>query len=455
MTSPDFNSREHRARAISNRLHGLDQYELEHIDHLELGLSFSGGNLRLRDCPVDEYFDASNLPVLVFDGERLRSNYEALRSAFTREFSRVRVCYAVKACYFRPVLNVLAEAGASFEVMSQWEMQLVRSIGVDAGAICANGVGRTAEFAEELATLRPALTVIDSMSDLLRIEAAHSRQQSILEVLIRVNPASTHNNNFIQAGSKLGTDAGVELDHLVTACVASAAVRVVGLHSHVLSHCADLEQFRQAVRLQVATALDLRKRFGLETVVMDIGGGLESRFLFERSGAQLADFARAAAEEIGRLPSEVELVLEPGRWVVADAAIMLCSVSGEKTNSGRRWLITDVGAAILLPLPELVYHPVPAALGPEWDNFAIGDSTCDPQNVLCASALLPQVRVGDRLALLNCGAYTSVFSSAWSNPLPRMVFSDEGELTEVFGLREQQAFWQALHGFSPSISTRR
>ncbi|MEV5242483.1 hypothetical protein AB0K89_25775 [Streptomyces cinnamoneus] len=441
-------ARDERAGRLRERLVGLARGEITGIAGMDLGLGYRDGSLWLRGHRADDLLDRYGSPLLVFDAERVRSNARALREAFGRHFSDVRLCYAMKACYVGPVLRTLLEEGVGLETMSDLELQLAQAHGALGPQLCSNGIGRSAEYNRRTAAASPFLTVVDAESDVAALERAVSGPDR-LPVAVRVTPPSRDSGLFDRSGSKLGADhSGGSFDRVLQRCLASDRLHVAGLHAHQLTHCADLEQFRSAVRALATVAVGAERRYGIRFAYVDIGGGLESRFLFERAGARIEDFAAAAAAELAVLGHEVALVLEPGRWLVADAATVLCTVSGVKHNSGREWVIADAGASLLIPLPELVYHPLPVRLdGGPWRSTAVGDQTCDAQNVLCQDAELPPLGTGDRLALLNCGAYTTVFSSAWGHRLPTTLLVDGDRPPEVvFGPERQSAFWRALHG---------
>jgi len=393
----------------------------------------------------------------VIDETRLRDNAKAAITAFEARFAQAKVCYALKAGYVGPVVRGLLAAGVGLEVMSDPELQLALAHGATADALCLNGLGRSHTYNARTADVLPFLTVIDAESDVADLEAAMSQAGQVLPVAVRVTPESDDSGMFDVSGSKLGADwAEGSFDGLLRACLAAPHLDVIGLHAHQLSHCADIRQFRGAVRGLVGVARNSERIHGVTFRYVDIGGGLETRFLAERAGVTIDDFAEAAAAELAELGHPVTIVVEPGRWLVADAATVLTTVVATKRNSGRDWLITDVSAALLIPLPELVYHPLPGRLGEageDWNTYAVGDQTCDAQNILCPSAELPPTRAGDRLALLNCGAYTTVFSSAWAHRLPTTLLLDTaGQVTEVFGRTDQQDLWRTLHGVDISIA---
>jgi diaminopimelate decarboxylase len=449
-------ARSHRARRIADRLEGLTPAEIASVAGLGLAHRYVDGELHLRDVPAQSLLEAYGSPLLVIDETRLRDNAKAAISAFEARFAEARVCYALKAGYVAPVVRGLLEAGVGLELMSDPELQLALAHGATAEALCLNGLGRSKAYNARTADLLPFLTVVDAESDVAALEAAMARTGQSLPVAVRVTPGSDDPDLFDVGGSKLGADwSGGSFDSLLRACLAAPHLDVVGIHAHQLSHCADIQQFREAVRGLVRVARSSERTHGITFRYVDIGGGLETRFLADRAGVTVDDFAEAAAVELAALGHPVAVVVEPGRWLVADAATVLTTVVATKRNSGRSWLITDVSAALLIPLPELVYHPLPGRLGEageHWDTYAVGDQTCDAQNILCPSARLPPTTVGDHMALLNCGAYTTVFSSAWAHPLPTTLLLDTaGQVTQVFGPAQQRDLWRTLHGVDISI----
>jgi diaminopimelate decarboxylase len=444
-----------RARRIAERLEGLTRQEIGSVGDWDMAPHYADGVLHLRGVPAAELLERYGSPLLVIDETRARDNARAVRAAFEAHFANAKVCYALKASYVGPLVRGLLDAGVGLEVMSDPELQLALAHGAAPEALCLNGPGRGAAYNARTADLRPFLTVLDAESDVAALDRAAAEAGQVLPVAVRVTPGSDDDSLFDIGGSKLGADwAGGTFERLLRACLAAPHLEVVGIHAHQLSHCADLEQFRSAVRALVEVAARSERSLGITFDVVDIGGGLESRYLFERAGVEIDAFAEAAATELAALGHPVTVVVEPGRWLVADTATVLTTVIATKENSGRQWLITDVAASLLIPLPELVYHPLPGRTDSnDWTEYAVGDPTCDAQNILCPRAVLPATRVGDPLALLNCGAYTTVFSSAWARPLPATVsLGIDGRVTEVFGRTAQEEFWRLLHGVAISLA---
>lgn len=192
---------------------------------------------------------------------------------------------------------------------------------------------------------------------------------------------------------------------------------------------------------------ETRRRRGHTFAIVDIGGGFDSRFLVELSGATADDFARAAERQLGRVGYDFRLHVEPGRFVAADAGIGLTRVVAGKRNAERAWLICDLASNVLTPLPDIAYHPIPTLpANGEWRRFSVGDGTCAP-TLICRDAVLPSGPEHRELALLNCGAYTTAFAELWAFHLPKILFIDDAGPTVVFGEEQYRSMMRTYYGY--------
>jgi diaminopimelate decarboxylase len=413
---------------------------LPYLESRDGELAFAGGERLSRLLPEGG-------AAIVYVPARAVDNYRSIREAFAAEFPRSRVAVALKACYQPRVVRALVEDGAGLEVMSGQELDLALAAGCPSGAIVSNGVGLRAGHIQ-VALLAGALIVVDNLDDLASVER-HAAEQGVRARLgLRVSP-DVRMERFIGRGSKLGCDwRGGGFLELVDAALATRWCDLTTLHAHQLSHCHDVGTYRRAIRGVAEVAGELVRALGVRFETIDIGGGFDSRYLVEANGQTAAAFAAAAAAELAPVPYEFELVVEPGRYVTADAAVGLTTVTGEKRNGGRRWRITSLGSNVLIPLPDIAYHPVPMRWpgdGEPWAEFDVGDGTCAP-TVLARDVELPAGPAGRELAVLNVGAYTTVFAESWAFPLPDIQVWDGAELTTHFGREQRAAMFGALHG---------
>ncbi len=265
-----------------------------------------------------------------------------------------------------------------------------------------------------------------------------------------MTPPVDHDGIYITPSSKLGVDwQGGDFLRLARAALAAPEVQVAALHAHQVTHCSQPEKYRAVIAGVATVAREVQRELGLRFEVIDIGGGLETRFLLRRSGLAADDFAAIAKEELDRIGYPFQLHIEPGRFLTADAAVGLTTVSSEKRNGDHRYLVTEIGSNVLIDMPEVTYHPLPTVLpaaDAPWSTYDVGDSTCAPA-LVCRTATLPDTPQNRSLLLLNCGAYSTVFTQLWAFRLPRYLFSDGGEVRTVFDDRAQQEMFRALYGY--------
>lgn len=418
------------------RRRGLGRAEVEEIGRTIAYLGRWVGALTVEGRHYRDLWDGGS-PLLVYLPQRAVDNARTLHATFARHFA-VDVHFAVKSCYLPAIGRALAMAGFGAEVMSGLEWGLAQQLGFPADRIVATAPARIPAHRAEVVA-GPGLVSVDSLEELDRVESVAARLGVRPRVLIRVNPLD-EDAAFFAAGSKLGADLDVAAD-LIARALGSPRLRVVGLHAHQLHTCVDVGQFyrmtQRAGEIAAATAPS-----GRPFPLLDLGGGLEARFLLERAGVRVESFADAARDALSPLGRPPRILLEPGRFVAGDAAIAFTRVLGRK----RDWLITEIASNILIPLPDLAYQPVPLECPPEatWQRVHLADATCAPSR-LCPDADLP-VDDADGLVLLNCGAYTSVFAELWAHALPRIAVFDGSTTTVVFGPDQERAMFAGLYG---------
>lgn len=413
-------------------------------------LEYGCGGLSIAGWSAREILAAGS-PALVYVIDRALQNYRDLLTGFRARWPRTSVHFSLKSCYLLPVVQALVSAGCGLEVMSELELQIAFRCGIPADAVVATGTGHSAEYQAALARTAPKLIVIDCLADLARLGKATASGPS-LDIALRVS-VSADNSRYVSEGSKLGADwSSGAFARLLDAARHYPQLRVVGLHSHMLGRCADPDAYARAVRDIVSVASELRDA-GITFRYIDIGGGLDARFILEQRGWHADDFAERAAAELVTLGYDFELVLEPGRFIAADSAVGLTTVMTEKENSGHRFYIVDIGSNVLIPRPAMEYPVIPlhdpGEGHPEQSvtRFEVGDRTNTP-GVFSRRAMLPTGLTGQGLCVLNCGAYTTVFAELWAHALPDIYALAGGSLTRAFGRAEQERMWRLMHGIN-------
>lgn len=419
----------------------LSQSEISNIGQLLPYLAYSGTQLTVSGTPVTRLWDGVR-PMLLYLPDRAVDNYQSICAAFGRYFD-VSVCCAIKTCYLAGMLSALRAAGAGVEITSEFEWRIARSIGFPSARTVANGISRTPRHLDRLLSEESVLIDMDSEEELERSEW-HARRSGVKPmIMIRVSPLPP--DAYFSERSKLGTgeDAAYQL---LERAARSPYLDLRGLHAHQLVRCTDPEQFAGLASRLGELANAFATASGTHLEILNLGGGLESRFLLERAGHPIGDFAAAAYDALAGT-AHTQLLLEPGRYIFSDAALALTAVLGTKHKASADWLITDIGCNVLPATSDRAYPPLPLRLdgGDAWQRCHVADPTAGPSR-LYLDALLPADAASHGLALIGCGAYTTVRASLWGTDLPDIALLKEGQAEIVFDRSGQDAAVRQLYG---------
>ncbi|MDD5304665.1 MAG: diaminopimelate decarboxylase [Elusimicrobia bacterium] len=367
-------------------------------------------------------------PLYVYDAAVVRDRYRALRGAFTRP---VLVCYALKANSSKAVASVLAREGAGADIVSGGELLRARAAGFTPARVVFSGVGKTED--EMAAGLRAGVKAfnVESSEELDALARVAGRLKKKAPVSIRLNPdinARTHPHITTgRAENKFGVETA-QARALYRRAARDRRLRVTGVQCHIGSQITSLAPYRRAAAA-VAGLVKALKADGIPLDFADMGGGLGISYKDE-TPLDPRDLARTIERAFSDQP-ELELLVEPGRYLVADAGLLLTKVLYRKQTSKRRFVIVD-GAMTDLPRPALynAWHPV-EVVSPRRGKKTMADvvgPVCESGDFLARQRALPPLERGDLLAVLKAGAYGFAMSSQYnSRPRAAEVLVDGGK----------------------------
>jgi diaminopimelate decarboxylase len=367
-------------------------------------------------------------PVYVYGANLIRAQFHALDDAL-RGIEH-RICYSVKANGNLAVLRVLQRLGAGADIVSAGELRRARAAGFAPETIVFSGVGKTASEIEEAIQAGIGFLNIESTSELevVRAVAARAGGGRRAQVGIRVNPdVATETHPYTKTGEKTAKF-GVPFDDVVNVArriAADPGLALRGLAMHLGSQLTDVEPYRRGTikLLELVAAI---RASGVTTLeALDVGGGLGVRYHDERAPAPAA-FAEAVAPPIRA--AGLRLVCEPGRFLVANAGLLLTRVLYRKHAGGKEFVIVDAGMTdFVRPSHYQAHHDiVPLKDGgrPERLVNVVGP-ICETGDFLALDRKLPAVEPGELLAVLGTGAYGFVMSSTYNQrPRPPEVLVD-------------------------------
>ena len=384
--------------------------------------------LRVEGVSAEALVRRYGTPLYVYSAGEVRARFSALRRAFRRRDPLI--CYALKANSNRAVCAILARAGAGADIVSAGELVRALRAGFDPAKTVFSGVGKTEE--EMAAGLRAGLLAfnVESSEELDALARVAGRLKRRAPISIRLNPdVSVRTHPHITTGTaenKFGVEAA-EAFALYRRAARDKRLRVVGVQCHIGSQITDLGPYRLAAK-SIAKTVKRLQDSGIRLSQIDVGGGIGITYKDEKPLA-LPALARILEEAFAPWP-EARLLLEPGRFLTADAGLLLTRVLYRKRTSKRRFVIVDA-AMTDLPRPALydAWHPV-EAVRPRMGRRELMDvvgPVCESGDFLARERRLPPLERGDLLAVGKAGAYGFAMSSQYnSRPRAAEVLVDGG-----------------------------
>jgi diaminopimelate decarboxylase len=376
----------------------------------------------------------------------MRPRYQALAGALEAAGLDASIHYAMKANDHLAVLDVFARAGAGADVVSEGELRRALRAGIPASRIVFSGVGKsTGELGLALAEGIAQINV-ESAEELAMLAAVAAEMGRTARITLRVNPdvdAGTHAK--ISTG-RAGDKFGIAHDDAVALYGHAASlpfIRPIGLATHIGSQILSMAPYRAAYA-RLAGLVTALRHAGNTVETVDCGGGLGIGYR-DQSEANPAALAGAIAGAFRGLG--LRLAVEPGRWLVAPAGVLLASVVLVKQSGAGRFVVLDAAMNDLVrPAMYDAWHgivPVSAveAVGAASPADVVGP-ICESSDRFARGRLLPKLAANSRVAILDAGAYGSVMSSAYNaRPLAAQVLIDQGTWTVIRQRQNHAALW--------------
>jgi diaminopimelate decarboxylase len=381
-----------------------------------------GEDLRIGGCSLRELAREFGTPAYVIDEQALRARAREYVRAFTTRHPRGQVCFATKAYPSASVIRVLAEEGLGCDVVGGGELRIALAAGLDPAKILMHGNAKTDDDIRAALDARIGYIVVDGFDEIDRLgRLARDRTP----VLLRVNPAIDAPTHAAMATGGAGAKFGVPVEQIPEAIArlrALPAIDLRGLHVHIGSQILELEQFEAAVAM-----LARLERFP----VYDFGGGLGARYVPAETPPSADRYCELLVTAAHRyLGDAVEILIEPGRSVVAQAGVTLYRVVTVKRFS-RVHVAVDGGMGDNLDPSLYGQRYTPLVVG-RWDaEPVLADLVgrhCESGDVITPDVWLTGPRVDDLVVVPVTGAYAFTMSNNYNAALrPPVVFCSDGE----------------------------
>jgi diaminopimelate decarboxylase len=386
------------------------------------------GQLIIGGCDTLELAEQFGTPLFVYDEAHLRARCREAVAAFG-----VGVNFATKAFLCKAMARLAAEEGCNLDVSTGGEYHVARSAGVPADRLVLHGNNKST------AELRTAMSegigriIIDSFDEIDRIEALVAEGLAAPKALIRVTPGvEAHTHEFVRTGqddSKFGFGlASGQADEAVLRANASPAIDLVGLHAHIGSQVFDAEFFEMAIEVMAPFV----QKHGLPE--LSVGGGLGVAYVAGEESDSITEWGAVVKAACATAGINAHVTAEPGRALVAQAAVTLYSVGTIKDIPGIRTYVSVDGGMSDNPRPVLYGSGYEAFLPREVDAnrdrvVTVVGKHCESGDILVRDAVVPSdLVVGDILATPVTGAYGHSMGSNYNKVTrPAVVFVADGK----------------------------
>ena len=381
----------------------------------------TGGALHCEGVPLERIAREAGTPTYVYSANTIRERYARLTAAIGGVPHRVH--YSLKANSNRAILEVLRAEGSGVDVVSGGELFRALRVGFCGEDILFGGVGKTARELREALDVGVKLINVESEAELRLLSGIADEMGVIAPVGLRINPEVSVENahHYISTGER-GHKFGIGLDDALRVgrvAIGLPNVALHGLDMHVGSQLSSLVAYREGTERLVAASRTLRDE-GAPIRYLDAGGGLSVPYTDEEREPDLAAYG-VILSDAARALGDVELLVEPGRYLVAAAGALVTRVLYRKPTGDKTYVICDAGMTELLrPSHYDSYHRIEPVLAVEGTVVAdVVGPVCESGDFLALGREIGEVQAGDLLAVQTAGAYGFVMSSHY-NARPRV-----------------------------------
>jgi len=382
---------------------------------------YKNEQLYVEDLPVKQLAEEFGTPLYIYSRATLERHWHAFDSALGDHPHLI--CYAVKANSNIGILNVMAKLGSGFDIVSQGELERVLAAGGDASKVVFSGVAKSR--AEIMRALEVGIRCfnVESIAELHHINQIAGEMGKIAPISLRVNPdVDAHTHPYISTGLK-ENKFGVSVDEALEVYKLAATlphVKITGMDCHIGSQLTELQPFLDATD-RLIRLIEQLKEDGIMLKHLDLGGGLGVTYTDE-TPPHPSDYAAALLNKLKGYEN-LEIILEPGRAIAANAGILVAKVQYLKSNESRNFAITDTGMNDMIrpALYEAYMNiiEIDRTLEREKAIYDVVGPVCETSDFLGKQRELA-IAEGDYIAQRSAGAYGASMSSNY-NSRPRTV----------------------------------
>ena len=420
------------------------------------------GELLCEQIKVEDIAEAIGTPTYIYSLSSFKDHYLRFKQAFS-ELNPL-ICFSIKTCNNIQIIKELVALGSGMDVVSGGELFLADKAGVDMSKVVYAGIGKTDKEIELAIDKKIGLFNIESEEEFQNLSRIAESKKSIVYAALRINPdvvdKDTHEKTKTgYRGSKFGVDID-KAEQFFASYGNDPYVKLEGVHIHIGSPIYDSVVYGKAITV-LLEFVDKLKAEGYSIKFIDIGGGYSADYATAMSPSW-SEYAKIIVPLLKPYVDRgVKIIIEPGRTISANTAILLAKILYTKTGGDKNFLILDTGMHHLIR-PALYdgYHfmwPVKVdpsyipnqrqkdmqEMMPELKKYDIVGPICESSDYLAKDRNLPPLSRGDMIAIYTCGAYGMVMSSNYNAmPRPAEVLVNRNELHLI---RERETYEDLIY----------
>ena len=383
-------------------------------------------------------------PLYVLDEDLFRKNCRVYKNAIDKYYDgNGLVLYANKALCSLYTCRVVNEEGLGVDVVSGGELYTAIKADFPMDKVYFHGNNKTSQELELAVNNKVGHIIVDNIYELEILNEIAKKAGIVQKIMFRIKPGvDAHTHSFIQTG-QIDSKFGVALENgeafeIIKTANEMTNVKVDGVHCHIGSQIFDIEPFCKAAEIMMNFIGDLKDKLNLEIDILNLGGGYGIRYTelddpvpYDEYMQHVSEVVKKTAEERNvKLPF---IIMEPGRSIVSPAGITLYTVGGVKDiKNVRKYISVDggMGDNPRYILYESEYEAVVAnnANAKRTEKVTIAGKCCESGDILLNDVMMPEIKVGDTLAVLATGAYNYSMASNYNRiPRPAMVAVSDGK----------------------------
>ncbi len=394
--------------------------------------------------PISELVEKFGSPLFVISEKQLREKYRQIYSAFANRYPNVQFGWSYKTNYLKAVCAVLHQEGAIAEVVSEFEYEKARNMGIEGKDIIFNGPHKTIN-ALKRAALEGAKIHIDHFDEITDLEHIADEIGKQIKVAIRINMDTGIHPQWDRFGFNLET--GQALD-AVKRIASGGKLVLIGLHCHIGTFILEPEAYGKEVEKMVKFAYEIEDNFGFKIEYLDIGGGFPSKNRLK--GTYLPpDVAVPPVEEFAEKITDSlysnlrpgdfpKLILETGRAIVDEAGYLITTVfASKRLPDGRKAYISDAGVNLLFTAFWYKFNiEIDREVQGSNEPSVIYGPLCMNIDIIDEGTMLPPLKRGTRLIFSPVGAYNNTQWMQFIEYRPNVVMVMENQTVEIIRERE-------------------